>query len=91
MKTAHNVSRELATSHMEEAGERSVVDHDKKAFPREYQVGDKVLLKVKNFLDKNAKLAEKWKGPFVITKSSHQKKLTYTKRSMSNFSYYTLC
>ena len=26
------------------------------------------MLKVKNFLEKNAKLAEKWKGPFVITK-----------------------
>ena len=39
----------------------------KKTFQKEYLVGDKVLLKVKNFLDKNAKLAEKWKGPFVIT------------------------
>ena len=53
---------------MEEAVERSVADHDKKAFQRKNPVGDKVLLKVKNLPNKNAKLAEKWKGPFVITK-----------------------
>ena len=54
MKTAHSVSRELAASHMEEVGERSVVDHDKKACQKDYLVGDKVLLKVKKVLDKNA-------------------------------------
>ena len=54
MKTAHNVSQELAANHMEEAGERSVVNHDKKAFQKDYLVGDKVLLKVKKVLDKNA-------------------------------------
>ena len=58
----------MAASNMEEVQERSVVDHGKKAFPREFKFGDKVLFRVKNFLDKNAKLAEKWKGSFVITK-----------------------
>ena len=37
-----------------------------------------MLLKVKNFLEKNAKLAEKWKGPFVITKVHANNTVTIT-------------
>ena len=52
MKTAHNVSQELAASHMEKAGQRSMVDQDKKLFQKDYLVGDKVLLNINIFLIK---------------------------------------
>ena len=48
--------------------ERNTKDHDNKAYPRYFKVGDMVLKQVKNFFNKNQKLAEGYKGPFIITK-----------------------
>ena len=50
--------------------ERNIKDHNNTAYPRFSKVGDMVLLQVKNFLNKNKKLAEGYKGPYIITKIS---------------------
>ena len=63
MQTSYEDIHKVARDHTENAIERNVRDHDKKAFPRKFQVGDMVLLEVKDFPHKNKKLSEIYKGP----------------------------
>ena len=59
MQTSHeDIIRKVAREHTEETIKRNVSDHNKKAFPKKFKVGDLVLLEVKDFLYKNRKLAE---------------------------------
>ena len=62
MQTSHEKLREVAKQHTEQAIKRNVSDHDREAFPRKFKLGDLVLLEVKDFLHKNKKLAEIYKG-----------------------------
>ena len=55
MQTSHEKLREVARQHTEQAIKRNVSDHDKKAFPRKFKLGDLVLLEVKDFLHKSKK------------------------------------
>ena len=68
MQLSHDTYRQLAKENNEKAIEENTEAHNKKAYPRSFQVGDKVLLMVKDFLGKNRKLSEIWKGPYVIVK-----------------------
>ena len=70
MQNSHDRIRQLAQENTETAIERNIKDHDSKAYPRFFKIGDMVLLQVKNFLNKNQKLAEGYKGPYIITKIS---------------------
>ena len=60
----------MVQENTETAIERNIKDHNNTAYPRFSKVGDMVLLQVKNFLNKNKKLAEGYKGPYIITKIS---------------------
>ena len=71
MQNSHDRIRQLAQENTETAIERNIKDHDNKAFPRFFKVGDMVLIQVKNFLGKNQKLAENYKGPYIITKMNN--------------------
>ena len=57
MQTSQEDIRKVAREHSVRAFKRNISDHNKKAFPRKFQVGDLVLLEVKDFLQ-NKKLAE---------------------------------
>ena len=70
MQASHEDLRKVGREHTEKAIKRNVSDHDKKAFPRKFKIGDWVLLEVKDFLHKNRKFAEIYKGPYVITRIS---------------------
>ena len=63
MQTSHEKLREVAREHTEEAIKRNVSDHDKKAFPRKFKLGDLVLLEVKDFLHKNKKTGQNLQRP----------------------------
>ena len=80
MQTSHEKLREVAREHTEKAIKRNVSDHDKKAFPRKFKLGDLVLLEVKDFLHKNKKLAKIYKGPYVITRISDNNTATVKTR-----------
>ena len=70
MQNSHDRTRQLAKENTETAIERNIKDHDNKAYPSFFKVGDMVLLQVINLLNKNQKLAECFKGPHIITKIS---------------------
>ena len=70
MQNSHAKIRQLAQENTETAIERNIKDHDSKAYPRFFKVGVMVLLQVKNFLNKNQKLVEGYKGPYIFTKIS---------------------
>ena len=80
MQAGHQTSRTLAGEFMKTAGEKSKMDHDKKAFPRAFKNGDLILLEEKNFKNKNAKLAEKYKGPYIIVKMNDENKTAIIKK-----------
>ena len=80
----------MAKEHTEKAIKRNVSDHDKKAFPRKFKLGDLVLLEVKDFLHKNKKLAEIYKGPYVITRVSDNNTATVkTPHGVKEYNYNT--
>ena len=56
MQLSHETYRQLAKENNEKAIEENTEAHNKKAYPRAFQVGEKVLLMVKDFLGKNRKL-----------------------------------
>ena len=58
----------MATSHNDEDIEKSLEYYNSKVRPIRFQEGDLVLLKIHNFLGKNRKLAETFKGPFIVLK-----------------------
>ena len=90
MQTSHQKLREVARQHTEQAIKRNVSDHDKKAFPRKFKLGDLVLLEVKDFLHKNKKLAEIYKGPYVITRISDNNTATVkTPHGVKEYNYNT--
>ena len=68
MKFCHQTAKETARENNDEAIEKSVTYYNTKVKPMEFQEGELVLLKVHNFLGKNRKLAETFKGPFIVTK-----------------------
>ena len=76
MEYSHEALRELARQCTGEAIDRNVRDHDKTAHPRTFKVGDMVLIAVKDFLGKNKKLANIFKGPFLITRVSPHNTVT---------------
>ena len=90
MQTSHEKLREVAKQHTEQAIKRNVSDHDRKAFPRKFKLGDLVLLEVKDFLHKNKKLAEIYKGPYVITRISDNNTATVkTPHGVKEYNYNT--
>ena len=90
MQASHEKLREVAREHTEKAIKRNVSDHDKKAFPRKFKLGDLVLLEVKDFLHKNKKLAEIYKGPYVITRISDNNTATVkTPHGVKEYNYNT--
>ena len=70
MQASHENLRKVAREHTERAIKRNLSNHNKKAFPRKFKIGDMVHLEVKDFLHKNKKLAEIYKGPYIITRVS---------------------
>ena len=68
MQHSHEQYRQLAREHADTAIDRNTEDHNKKANPRKFREGEWVLLEVKNFLSKNRKLSEIYKGPYIIVK-----------------------
>ena len=90
METSHESMRQLAREHTDVAIKRNVQDHDKKANPRSFKVGDTVLIQVKDFLTKNKKLAESFKGPFLITRVSPNNTATIrSKTGKKEYNYNT--
>jgi hypothetical protein len=81
METSHESMRQLAREHTDVAIKRNMQDHDKKANPRSFKVGDTVLIQVKDFLTKNKKLAESFKGPFLVTRVSPNNTATIRSRT----------
>ena len=80
----------MAREHTETAITRNISDHDKKAFPRKFKIGDMVLLEVKDFLHKNRKLAEIYKGPYIITRVSDNNTATVkTPHGAKEYNYNT--
>lgn len=61
-----NKARQLAHQHAQMKGSIYKAAHDANARPHKFKVGQKVLLKEMNFLNKNAKLSPKWQGPYKI-------------------------
>jgi len=64
------LARELALQNHLIATNKYATYNDLKAHPHLYKEGQKVLLKINYFLGKNRKLAEKFEGPYLITKAS---------------------
>jgi hypothetical protein len=62
------MAKETARENNDEAIKKSVDYYNTKVKVVEFKEGELVLLKIHNFLGKNRKLAETFKGPFVITK-----------------------
>jgi len=61
-------ARALASQNSWAANEKYKEYHDSRASPHKYQVGQQVLVDVRNFLGKNKKLAPNWEGPYPITR-----------------------
>ena len=59
-------ARQIARQHIEDNQIIYKDQHDKKAFPHNFSIGQKVWFKETNFLSKNKKLAPKWLGPGTI-------------------------
>ena len=90
MQASHENLRKVAREHTETAISRNISDHDKKAFPRKFKVGDMILLEVKDFLHKNKKLAEIYKGPYIITRVSDNNTATVkTPHGAKEYNYNT--
>jgi transposase InsO family protein len=68
MQLSHNTYRQLAHQNAEKSISDNVMQHNKKANPRSFKVGDLVLLEQRNFLGKNRKLSEIYKGPYIVVK-----------------------
>ena len=62
------MSRELAKESTDEAIENSIPYYNSKVRQISFKEGELVLLKIQNFLGKNKKLAETYKGQYKITK-----------------------
>ena len=90
MQTNHESIRKIAENHTKDAIKRSVSEPNKKTFPRKFKIGDLVLLEVKDFLHKNRKLAEIYKGPYIITRVSENNTATIKKPHwMKEYNYNT--
>jgi len=61
-------ARVLSSQNLWAANEKYKEYHDSRASPQKYQVGQQVLVDVRNFLGKNKKLAPIWEGPYPITR-----------------------
>ena len=59
-------AREIARNNIEKNQLKYKEQHDKKAFPHNFSIGQKVWFKETSFLQKNKKLAPKWLGPGTI-------------------------
>ena len=81
MQISHESMRQLAREQTNSAINRNVKDHDKTAHPRTFKVGDTVLIEVKDYLNKNKKLAECFKGPFLVTRVSPNNTVTIRART----------
>ena len=68
MQICHQIAKETARENNDEAIEKSVQYYNSKVKPITFQEGELVLLKVQNFLGKNKKLAETFKGPYTVSK-----------------------
>ena len=68
MQLSHNTYRQLTDKNAEKSISENVKQHNKKANPRSFKVGDLVLLEQRNFLGKNRKLSEIYKGPYIVVK-----------------------
>ena len=68
MQLSHDTNQQLAHENAEKPISENVKQHNKKAKPRSFKVGDLVLLEQSDFLDKNKKLSEIYKGPLIVTK-----------------------
>ena len=68
MQICHQMAKETARENNDEAIEKSVQYYNSKVKPITFKEGELVLLKVQNFLGKNRKLAETFKGPYTVSK-----------------------
>ena len=68
LQVCQELAKRLARDNNDESIEKSTENYNKKVKPVEFKEGEWVLLKVQNFLNKNKKLAETYKGPFCISK-----------------------
>ena len=68
MQICHQMAKETARENNDEAIEKSVEYYNSKVKPILFKEGELVLLKVQNFLGKNKKLAETFKGPYTVSK-----------------------
>jgi ribosomal 50S subunit-recycling heat shock protein len=59
-------ARQIAKANIEKNQIKYKEQHDKKASPHDFSIGQKVWFKETNFLGKNQKLAPKWLGPVTI-------------------------
>ena len=60
--------RQLAARQSMKATSETEQYYNKRAVQTNYQIGQLILLKEENFLNKNRKLASQWSGPYKITK-----------------------
>jgi hypothetical protein len=67
-KKCQQMAREIVRKANDEDIEKSVEYYNSKVKPVQFKVNECVLLKVQNFLSKNRKLVETFKGTNVITK-----------------------
>ena len=92
MQLSHDTYRELAHKNDEKSILENVKQHNKKANPRSFQVGDLVLLEQKIFLGKNRKLAEIYMGPYIVIKvNSNNTVVVRTKTGSKEYVYNTCC
>ena len=68
LKACHQMAKEVASENNDQSIEKSIPYYNSKVKPLTFEVNEWVLLKVQNFLGKNRKLAETYKGPYQITK-----------------------
>jgi len=64
-------ARRLAEANTNEAQTNYKEQHDKRAKPHDFCIGQKVLYSETNFLNKNKKLAPKWLGPAVVLNTTN--------------------
>ncbi len=62
------MAKETARENNDEAIKKSVSYYNTKVKPIKFKERELVLLKIHNFLGKNRKLEDTFKGPFVVTK-----------------------
>jgi hypothetical protein len=60
------IGRQIAENESLNSHDKYAADHNRKALPHKYQVGQMVFLDVRQFQGKNRKLAANWEGPYPI-------------------------